>query len=274
MNQADFSVHLPVYIKDRPDFFQQAIDSIYAQTLLPREIVIIEDGPIDPGVEQIIEKCKRNSRIDIRSVRLERNMGMGIAFAEGIKAARYELIARMDADDIAVPNRFEMQFNFMQDHPEIDICGGWLSEFFDSLNDVRQVKKLPETHDQIIRYAKKRSPFNHPTVMYRKSAVLRAGNYNQARNLEDYNLWVRMLHQGSKAYNFQTNLLFFRANENMYARRGGFRYYLDEVQSLREFYRLGFYSRKDFLSQVVIRFVFRLVPNRLRFWLYNKLLRG
>jgi glycosyltransferase involved in cell wall biosynthesis len=274
MNQADFSVHLPVYIKDRPDFFQQAVDSIFAQTLLPREIVIIEDGPIDAGVRQIIDRCRLDGRIEINCVQLEKNMGMGFAFSEGVKAAKFDLIARMDADDISVPSRFELQFNFMQAHPEIDICGGWLSEFFDDLSDVRQVKKLPELHDDIIRYAKKRSPFNHPTVMYRKTAVIRAGNYNQARNLEDYNLWVRMLHQGSKAYNFQTNLLYFRANENMYARRGGIRYYLDEVRSLREFYRLGFYSFKDFLSQVVIRFVFRLAPNRLRFWLYNKLLRS
>jgi glycosyltransferase involved in cell wall biosynthesis len=273
MNQADFTVHLPVYIRDRPDFFQQSIDSIYAQTLLPREIVIIEDGPVAEGVRQIIDRCRENPTVSIKSVRFEKNMGMGVAFAEGVRAASYELIARMDADDIAVPNRFELQFDFMTAHPDIDICGGWLSEFFDDLNDIRQIKKVPELHDAIFRYAKKRCPFNHPTVMYKRSAVIAAGNYNQARNLEDYNLWVRMLHRGSKAHNLQTNLLFFRANRNMYSRRGGFRYYLDEVRSLHEFYRIGFYSFKDFLMQSLIRFVFRLVPSRFRFWLYTKLLR-
>ena len=140
---------------------------------------------------------------------------------EGLKHCSYDLVARMDTDDVAKPDRFEKQLKVFQLYPDIDVVGAWIDEFEGTLNQVVSVRKVPEKHEEIAEYARKRCPINHPVVIFRKSAVLTAGGYLHFPLFEDYYLWVRMLMNGARFYNIQESLLLFRFSADMFKRRGG-----------------------------------------------------
>ncbi len=267
-----FSVLISVFYKEYPAFLRQALHSIwYEQTLKPTEIVLVKDGPLTKELDNVIEDAMRE--MPLKTVILPTNQGLGVALNEGLKNCTYDIVARMDSDDIAMPNRFSIEFSYLENHPNVDVVGAWITEFEDDPSEELSKRKVPENHVDICHYAKSRCPINHPVVMFRKSAVEKAGGYQHCFLLEDYWLWVRMLIQGARFYNIPQSLLWFRTSPDMFRRRAGLRYVKSEVQFQYRLLKIGFISPLQYIKNISIRFCFRLIPNRLRMLLYKKFLR-
>ena len=267
-----FSVLLSLYTKEQPFFLKLSLDSLFSQTLLPSEIVLVKDGPLTDELDAIVSDYERRYPI-LKVVALAQNQGLGRALNEGLKHCSYDLVARMDTDDIAKPDRFEKQVHIFNEHPEVDICSAWMEEFFNSPQNSVSIKKVPELHDDIVLYAQSRNPINHPVAMFRKKAVIDAGGYQHFPLFEDYYLWVRMLKNGAKFYNIQESLLYFRISPDMFMRRGGWRYAIDEFRFQKTMLDMGMVSQGRFLRNVLTRFPVRIAPNKIRSWLYQKALR-
>lgn len=267
-----FSVLLSLYIKEQPSFLRKSLDSVFSQTLLPSEVVLVEDGPLTPDLESVVSEFQCRYSI-LKVIALEQNQGLGKALNEGLKYCSYDLVARMDTDDIAKPDRFEKQIEVFRNNPEIDICSAWIDEFEGAPTNLISTRKLPENHQDIAIYAKTRCPINHPVVMFKKNAVLAAGGYLHFPLFEDYYLWIRMLMNGAKFYNIQESLLYFRFSPQMFKRRGGWKYAIDEVRFEKLLLDIKMISWACFIKNVIIRFPVRIAPNKFREWLYTKKLR-
>lgn len=259
-----FSVLLSVYHKEKPEFFDAALDSIYNQTVKADEWVIVKDGPISQELQDVINKYRQYNDIEITEIQLEENMGLGIALSIGIPKCRNELVARMDTDDIAVPNRFELQLAEFKKDVALDICGGQIVEFEDDPNVLIAERRVPLTHDEIVAYQKKRSAFNHMTVMYKKSKVLEAGNYKNCPLMEDDMLWVDMILSGAKCANVNEYLCKVRTNRDMIARRGGLKYYKKYKTARKQILDTGFITKKEYRSVNRLQFIVCIMPKWLR----------
>lgn len=268
-----FSVLLSLYYKESPTFLSQSLDSLFHQTLLPDEVVLVKDGPLTVELDAIVSDYATRYPI-LKVVPLSKNQGLGKALNEGLKHCSYELVARMDTDDIAKPDRFEKQIAVFKNHPELDLVGAWIDEFENVPQHVLSVRRVPETSEKIYTYCKKRCPVNHPVVMFRKSAVQAVGGYLHFPLFEDYYLWVRMLKSGAKFYNIQESLLYFRTSPDMFKRRGGWRYAVDELHFQHVMREMGMIGWGRFIMNVGVRFPARIIPNGLRGFLYKKLMRS
>lgn len=267
-----FSVLISIYNKEIASIFKLSLDSLLMQTKLPSEIILVKDGLLTVELDKVISGYKQYCPM-LKVVALKQNRGLGEALNEGLKHCSYDLVARMDADDIAKPYRFQKQIEVFTKHPEIDVCGAWIDEFQGDINNVTSIRKLPEQHKDILEYAKIRNPINHPVVMFRKSAVLAAGGYQHFPLFEDYYLWIRMLKNGAKFYNIQESLLYFRTSPDMFKRRGGWKYAIDECRFQKIMLDMDMISHKQFILNVMTRFPVRIAPNQVRSWLYKKALR-
>ena len=267
-----FSVLLSLYAKESPTFLASSLDSIFHQTLLPTEIILVKDGPLTAELDAIVSDYAVRYPV-LKVVALPQNQGLGRALNEGLKHCSYDIVARMDTDDISKPDRFEKQIAVFRKHPELDLVGAWIDEFEEDIHHVISTRKLPERHEDVMSYATRRNPVNHPVVMFRKSAVLAAGGYQHFPLFEDYFLWVRMLKNGAKFYNIQESLLYFRTTPNMFKRRGGWKYAMDEVRFQNVMRKMKMITWGRFLMNVAIRFPVRIMPNKLREVIYKKSLR-
>lgn len=182
-----FSVLMSVYNKENPDFLRQSLDSIFKQTLPPTEVVLVQDGPLDDDLLQVIDHYQANHE-ELKTVRLPECHGLGGALNEGLRHCSYDLVARMDTDDISKPERFKIQIEWMEKHPEVDACGSWIDEFTGATTNVISSRKPPRDHEAILHFARKRNPINHPTVVFRRQAVEKAGGYQHFYLFEDYYL--------------------------------------------------------------------------------------
>lgn len=268
-----FSVLLSLYKKEHFFYLRQSLDSIFSQTLLPDEIILVKDGPLTAELDAIVSDYAARYPI-LKVVPLPQNQGLGKALNEGLKHCSYDLVARMDTDDIAKPDRFEKQMKVFEKHPELDLVGTWIDEFEGTPQNVLSVRRVPETSEQIWAYCKKRCPVNHPVVMFRKSAVLEAGGYQHFPLFEDYYLWARMLRNGAKFYNIQESLLYFRTSPDMFKRRGGWKYAMDELRFQNMMRKMRMIDWWRFILNVSVRFPARIIPNGLRGFLYRKLMRN
>ena len=267
-----FSVLLSVYYKESYSAFCKSLDSIFTQTTCPDEVILVEDGPLGSDLNDIISEYSAKYPT-LKIIPLPTNQGLGKALNEGLKHCSYDIVARMDTDDIAKPDRFEKQLAVLEKYSDIDEVGAWIEEFEDDISDVKSVRKLPELPDDIRQFAKRRNPINHPVVMFRKSAVLAAGGYQHFPLFEDYYLWIRMLMNGAKFYNIQESLLYFRFSPEMFKRRGGWRYVISELHFLQKMRQMHFISFSEFMQNLFVRFSIRLIPNSLRAIIYTKLIR-
>lgn len=267
-----FSVLMSVYFREKPEYLDQSLASLFEQTVSPDEVVLVEDGPLNPGLDSVIE-CYRMRYPQLRIVKLAENMGLGAALNEGLRYCSHELVARMDSDDICVSDRFERQLSIFRTHPEYDIIGGWIDEFSHDPQQLDSIRKLPETHAALQRFFQSRSPMNHVSVMFRRSVVLEAGGYQSFYLLEDYWLWGRMLHRGARFYNIPAVLVHVRGGQAMTARRGGWKYAKSEIRLQREFLRMKLISPVIYYKNILVRSVVRLMPNKLRTFIYQRLLR-
>ena len=268
-----FSVLMSVYKKENPSFLDQSLASVLVnQTVIPSEVVLVCDGELTDELESVISEYERLFPTILKISRKE-NGGLGKALNFGLYYCTNDLVARMDTDDICYPDRFEKQLSVFKEHPEYDIVGGLLEEFIGTVDNTVSIRKVPEMHSDIVSFSKKKNPLNHPTVMFRKPAVLKAGNYQHCPLFEDYYLWVRMIMSGALFYNIQEPLLHFRTSEDMYKRRGGLRYALQEVKFERTLMSMGYINRMEFLSNSAIRFIVHIIPNSIRAGIYKKFLR-
>lgn len=267
----DFSILMSVYIKEKPEYLEECLNSLVNQTVCAKEWVIVNDGPITKELQDVIEKYKSMPNVNIKEVKLPTNVGLGLALAEGIKHCTYDTVARMDTDDIAVENRFEKQLEFFKNN-ELDVCGSHIKEFETDIKHIIARREVPLTHEEIANYQKNRSAFNHMTVMYKKSAVLNAGNYKDCPLMEDDMLWVEMILSGAKCGNIDDYLVYARTNTNMIARRGGFAYYKKYKEGRKKILQTKFISWFDYKKTCLIQFVVCMMPSKLRKFVFFKLL--
>lgn len=266
-----FSVLMSVYTKEKPEYLKEALNSVFHQTLVPNEVVLIQDGPLTAELLDVIEDYKRNYPQFV-TFAFSENVQLGRALAKGVELCSYELIARMDTDDIAVLERFERQYGYMQKHPEVIACGGWMEEFNDE-GTYSKMKQMPEQDAEIRKYARYRNPLNHMTVMFRREQVLKAGNYRHFPYLEDYDLWSRMLMGQGQFYNMPVVLVRMRNNDNVYERRGGWSYFR-QYMSLRKMQRqIGLVNRREYVVAYLLTMIMTLQPTFLRKGFYQKILR-
>ena len=268
-----YSVLMSVYHREKPEYLKQAIESIQAQTLPTDDFVLVCDGLLNDALDKVIAEKQQEMGMTLNVVRLAKNAGLGSALNEGIKHCKNELVARMDSDDIAYPNRCEKQMAVFNAHPEVSICSGIVEEFTTDPNTVDTKRVPPETNAEIVEFAKKRNPFNHPCVMYKKSTVEAVGSYQDFYLLEDYYLWLRMLMAGSQGYNIQEPLLHMRAGSDMYLRRAGWKYAKTQAKLFKFMKQQGFIGNGQYIKSCVIRGGSSLAPNWLRKFMFEKVLR-
>ncbi|MFW2176551.1 MULTISPECIES: glycosyltransferase family 2 protein [unclassified Moraxella] len=266
-----FSVLMSLYDKEQPNYLQACLQSLVAQTLPADEIVLVFDGSINPHLQQVVNDFK--SKLPLKIIALEKNVGLGQALNAGLNQCSHEWVIRMDTDDICVDNRFAMQIAYIEQHPSIDVLGGQIIEFEGNISNGKASRQVPTTHEAILQSAKSRNPINHMTVAFKKSAVLKVGSYRHAPLFEDYDLWVRLLLAGQQFANLPDVLVYARAGEAMYERRGGLDYAKYELDIQGKFYQQGFLTLTQMIKNLAIRLPVRLLPNGLRSWVYQKLLR-
>lgn len=269
----EFSVLMSLYINEKVQYARECFESLLKQTVQPKEWVIVEDGPLKEEMYELLQEYEQKYPNLIKRVPLKKNVGLGLALREGILNCSCEIIARMDTDDIAKPERFELQLAQFEKFDKLDICGSHIKEFIGDIKNVVSQRMVPIKQSEIYKYQKKRSAFNHMTVMYKKSAVLKAGNYIHAPLMEDDMLWVCMMNKGCKCLNIDDFLVYARVGKDMYDRRGGFSYFKKYRSARKKIYATGYISYWDYLSTVMIQFVVALIPVKLREMIFTKLLR-
>lgn len=269
----DYSVLMSVYAKEKPEYLKQAIQSMMDQTLPTNDFVLVCDGPLTAELDALIEDYEHKYPEQFHTLRLEKNQGLGNALREGVQACKNNLVARMDSDDISLPNRCELQLKQFENDPQLSLCSGYIAEFNKDIHVIQSIRKVPITHKEILQFAKKRNPMNHVAVMFKKQAVLEAGNYIEMNLAEDYYLWVRMFQSGFRAANLSEVLVYVRIGNGMFSRRGGLSY-AKKIYTLQEsFLRLGFINRLEFWENCAIRIIASLAPTSVRSYLYRKKLR-
>ena len=268
---ANYSVLMSVYYKEHPDYLRQ---SIYDQTVPTDDFVLVCDGPLTPELDAVISSMQQQFGSRLHVCRLLKNGGLGKALNFGIGQCKNDLVARMDSDDVSRPDRCQRQLAIFQNHPEYSLVSGIVEEFSDTITNVSVRRIVPEHQDDIITFAKKRNPFNHPCIMYKKSAVQAVGSYQDFYLLEDYYLWIRMLQNGFIGYNLQEPLLWMRAGNDMYKRRGGWKYVQSQHNLFKYMAQTGFITGRQYQVQSVVRLIGAVVPNWLRAFLFKKILRS
>jgi len=258
-----FSLLLAVWRNDDPGFLREAFtSSVQDQTRRPDQVVLVQDGPVPEALAEGIRELVSASPVRVDHLVLDHNVGLGPALDRGLAACDHEIVARMDADDVSLPDRFERQIPVVE--AGADIVGSGLLEFGSSVDDVVGRRTPPTDPERIRRVIAFRDPFNHPTVVYRRSAVQAAGGYTDMALMEDYLLFARMLDAGARPANLAEPLVCYRVGAGAYARRGGRRLLRSELAVQRRFRRLGITTRGQYLRNVLVRGGYRLVPEVVR----------
>jgi glycosyltransferase involved in cell wall biosynthesis len=264
---------MSIYVHESPEYFDKALKSIWHdQKLKPTEIVLVKDGPVTPELNNVIKKWKKDLKDQLNIISLEKNQGLGAALNEGLKHCNYDVVARMDTDDIAKPNRFHEQIAYLKSNKELSVLGSWGEEFKNEPGDLNRVRTTL-TAQNIISKSKYRSPLNHPSVIFRKKAILDVGSYCKMAAFEDYFLWIRLLNNGYKIDNTEEALVYFRVGNDMVGRRVGWRYLKNEAKFYYAIYKIGFINIFMLIFICIIRLPIRLLPKRIVEFIYNNFLR-
>lgn len=266
-----FSVITSMYKNDNPEFVRVALDSMLInQTVRPTEIVLVRDGLVPEVLDKLLNEYEARYPEVFNIIRLNQNGGLGKALKLGVESAKYDIVARMDSDDICLPNRFELQLQYMETHPECDIIGGQMTEFIGEPSNIVGKRIVPESNEDIYNYMKGRCALNHVTVMFRKNSILKAGNYQDWFWNEDYYLWVRMMMNKCVLANLSDVLVNVRSGENQYARRGGMKYFKSEEGIQHLMLKNKLINQWEYSVNVAKRLIVQLLlPNWLRGWVFR-----
>lgn len=267
-----YSVLMTVYTKDNPDYFALALDSMVNQTYKPDEIVLVKDGPVVESLQKVIDDRIADGA-PIVQVQLPKNIGLGLALNEGIKVIKNELIARMDSDDYSMPERCELQVKEFEKNPDLDIIGCPVLEFVGTIENIVGERKVPLTNEAIHKFMKKRDSFNHPTVMYRKSAVEKAGCYSDYRKNQDTDLWIKMLSNKATCMNLADPVFRFRFDEGTYKKRKSWINTKILIEIRYKAWKSGFNSFGEFLMVAIVQMGMYILPVGFQKFLYQKILR-
>lgn len=268
----NFSVLISVYIKENPIYLKQALESIWDnQNLKPNEIVIVKDGPLNISLNEVLDEFAEKA--PVKFLEFQNNLGLGEALNKGLEICKYDIIARMDTDDISHPNRFSKQIAFLFKNKKVDIVGAWIDEFTGNKNNIISTRKVPEEHSAIISYLKGRCPLNHPTVVFRKKAVVYSGNYLECHLKEDLYLWLRLYKNNFVFANIPESLLYFRTNDDVFKRRGGINYAKSELRMFNFRYQIGLINIYEYIYFTALTIPIRLAPPLVRSFVYKRLLR-
>lgn len=270
MSVKDFSVLMSVYQKDDAACFKEALQSIFKQTVPPSEVVLVADGPLTPALDAVAAEYQNSLKI----IRFKQNQGLGAALQAGLKECSFPLVARMDSDDIALPNRFELQLAVFDADKDLSILGGAIEEIDFKTKGHIAFRRLPQSDAEIKKFIKLRCPFNHMTVMFKKDDILACGGYIPFHFLEDYYLWVRCAAKGLKTANLPDVLVLARADAKLYARRGGMKYFKSNKALYSKMLEEGVINLPTYLFNLTIRFCVQvLFANSLRGAFYRRFLR-
>ncbi|MGH3242684.1 MAG: glycosyltransferase [Spirillospora sp.] len=271
MQPEPFTLLMTVYGGDREDHVRVAFRSaVHDQTLRPDQVVLVRDGPVSDELSACLRELVEGSPVEVSFVELEHNRGLGPALDAGLHAARHDIVARMDADDIAMPHRFQAQVPLVRSGA--DLVGAGLLEFGADTSDIVGQRVPPSDPADIARYSRLHDPFNHPTVVYRRSAVVAVGGYGDLPLMEDYWLFARMIANGARVENIAEPLVYYRVGDGAYERRGGRDLLRSELKLQREMLGEGFISRPQYLRNVVVRGGYRLVPTFVRRPVYRRVI--
>ncbi len=270
MADEPFSVLLPVYARDRPEFLTRAFESATVeQTLPPDEVVVVVDGPVGERLLAVIEGLGATTVSKVVLVHLPENRGLARALDVGLEHCAHEIVARADADDVNLPGRFAAQVPLVRSG--VELLGSAIVEFTENEAEWGVVRSPPIDAERILTYARFHDPFNHPSVVYRKSSVRAAGGYRDLDLLEDYWLFARMIANGAVVGNVAEPLVLYRIGAGSYARRGGMRLLRSELALQNQLRREGFTSTTQYARNVALRGGYRLVPEGLRTAAYRRL---
>lgn len=271
INLMNFSVITSVYRNDKPDYVRVALESMLVkQSVKPTEIIMVIDGPVPEGIDALISDFEVGYPNIFRVIRLPQNKGLGNALRLGVENASFDTIARMDSDDICLPDRFEKQLAFMESNPEVDIVGGQMTEFIGEPENIIGIRNVPLDNADIYKFMRGRCGLNHVTVMFKKASVIKAGNYQDWYWNEDYYLWVRMMALGCLFANIPDVLVNVRSGSEQYARRGGRQYFESNkgIQDLLLDNKLT--TTRDYCINIAKYFIVqRMLPNFIRGWVYR-----
>lgn len=255
----NFSLLITVYAKTQPEWFDRCLQSVYQQIeYLPSEVVIVKDGPIDPSLDEIIQKWNR--RLPLKLVCLADNLGAGGAAAAGLNSCAMEWVARLDADDIALKDRFKAQIAYLRQYPAVDVLSGYLVEFSHQEEEIDAVKKVPLSHQAIASRLLYRSPINNSCVIFRRQKANQAGGYEPLTTHEDYFLWVKMLRQGAIFANLPKVLIKVRMGRDAYSRRNGLRAVKQEIIFQNRLLSGNYISWLRYLANILLRVPPRFFP--------------
>lgn len=268
-----YSVLMSVYYKENAQWFDEAIKCMFEQTIKPTEFVLVQDGKLTDELYRVVEKYKELYPNILKIIAIEKNIGLGPALRKGVEKCSCEYIARMDSDDFCLPERIEKQFEIFEQNPEIGMVGTNVSEFIETIDNVVCDVILPENNDEIIKFSKKRNPFRHPSVMFKKSEILKAGNYREYYLCEDWDMWLRMIRSGCKCYNIQQVYVYMRIGEDFFKRRGGHKYFKSIKRFKKEQLNNGYFTKIEYFKSVVPHAIICYLPNTLREFIYKKFLR-
>lgn len=268
MAATEFSLLLPVYAGDKAAYFAKAFAStVVDQSRRPSDVVIVQDGPIGSELAAAVAAAAASSPVPVNHVRLPANVGLARALETGLAHCAHDVVARMDADDISLPTRFERQLSMIESG--YDLVGTGMLEF-DEAGRVLGKRIPPTDPDDIVTTARFHDPFNHPTVVYRRSVVAQAGGYRELPLMEDYWLFARMIQAGALVANLPDPLVMYRVDAGAYGRRGGLTLFRSEIALQRSLLKDRFVTRRQFVRNVLVRGGYRFVPVSLRRVAYRR----
>lgn len=273
MDSLKYSVLMSVYYKEKPDYLRESILSMLHQSIIPDEIVIIQDGQLTDDLEKVLEEFKDNHIIKI--ILINENVGLGKALNIGLSNCRNEMIARMDTDDIADKERCEKQLNLFIKDKNLSVVGTAIEEFIDDPDSPISYKRVKTENDEIRKQIKYRNPIAHPSVMFKKNDVITAGNYKPWHFNEDYYLWLRMVQHGFTFKNINEPLVKMRVNNETYLRRGGWNYFINQRGLFGYMLKNNLINEFEYLFNNIISFGTRvLMTNNMRKFVYLRILRS
>lgn len=264
----NYSVLMSIYKSDNPEYLKQSIESMLCQTYKTDDFVIVCDGLLSDDLYQILETYKNKNYIHI--VQLDKNVGLGLALNEGLKICKNELVARMDADDISYPERCECELKEFEKDTNLKMVGTFIEEFSEDPNLVEGYKKTPCTQKEIYMYAKRRNPFNHPTVMYKKSYIVENGGYSNLRKGQDFELFNRLVGNHMCCKNINSYLLKFRRDKNANNRRKSWDSVKTNILIIKASFERGYSSLYDLIYTYVTQVALLLLPEKIVDVIYSK----
>ena len=273
------TVVVPIYKNNDAQQLRVSLDSLLRQTLLPNEILVVADGPVSAELEREVERLKvkvQSSKlpIEVNYQKFEQNEGLGEAMRKAVLVANGDYIARMDADDICLPNRFEKQMKYFKNDADLSVVGGQIAEFDGDVKNIIGKRMVPLEHKEIVKYMKSRNGMNHVTTILKKKDLIDSGSYQPLEWFEDYCLWVRMIQHGCKFKNISDDVVLVRAGKAQADRRGGWAYFKNEVFLFKCLLSQGFITKNRFCINIIERgFVRLLMTSSIRSWFYKNVLR-